>query len=416
MNLMTSPTRTLSLKRILVAGVDGYLGWPAAQYLAARGHGVGGVDNYFRRRWVREMGSVSAVPVAPIEERLEAFRRRFGRALEFWEGDLRDYAFTESVVRECQPDAIVHLAQCPSAAFSMMDADHAVFVQTNNLVTTFNLFTAMRQGNPECHFLKVGSMGEYGTPGVPIPEGSFDVVYRGRQDRLPFPRQAGNWYGWSEIYSSSNLMFACQNWKLRVSNLMPGIVYGSRVEESESDEQLRSRLDFDQAFGTVVNRFCCQFIAGHPLTPFGDGRQRRPFLSLQDALKAISLAADNPPKPGEYRVLNHFSDTFSITEVALKVSDVAAEFGLQAELAFWENPRTEDNGHDYAAQSEKLLELGYWPDRDFESELRLMFQDLLPHRERIRSRQDAFVPDVHWSGAREKVCLLPARRAAAAAG
>jgi UDP-sulfoquinovose synthase len=413
---MTIIPRTSSLRRILLSGVDGYLGWPAAQYLAARGHIVGGIDNYFRRRWVREMGSLSAIPVAPIEQRLEAFRRRFGRKLEFWEGDLQNYGFTENVVREFQPEAIVHLAQCPSAAFSMMDAEHAVFVQTNNLVTTFNLFTAMRQQRPECHFVKVGSMNEYGTPGVPIPEGSFDVVYRGRQDRMPFPRQADNWYGWSEIFSSSNLMFACQNWNLRASNLMPGIVYGTRGEEGESDERLRTRLDFDQAFGTVANRFCCEAIAGHALTPFGDGRQRRPFLSLRDAVKAISLAVDSPAQPGEYRALNHFSDTFGIAEVALKVSDVAAEFGIKAELALWESPRGEVNGHDYTAQADKLLELGYWPDRDFESELRLMFEDLLPHRERIRSRQDVFLPDIHWSGLREKICPLPARAAAAAAG
>ncbi len=413
---MTAIPRPSSLRRVLIAGVDGYLGWPAAQYLAARGHVVGGVDNYFRRRWVREMGSLSALPVAPIEERLAAFRRRFGRPLEFWEGDLQNCVFAETVVREFRPDAIVHLAQCPSAAFSMMDAEHAVFVQTNNLMTTFALCTAMRQQRPECHFLKVGSMSEYGTPGVPIPEGCFDVVYRGRQDRMPFPRQADNWYGWSEIFSSSNLMFACENWTLRVSNLMPGIVYGSRVEADEGDERLQTRLDFDQAFGTAVNRFCCEAVAGHVLTPFGDGRQRRPFLSLRDAVRGISLAIDSPAKPGEYRALNHFSDTFGIAEVAFKVSDLASEFGLKAELALWESPRGESGGHEYTAQAEKLLELGYWPDRDFDDEVRFLLRDLLPHRQRIRSRQDAFVPDIRWSGPREKICPLPARSAAAATG
>ena len=412
---MTTSLPQSSKKRILIAGIDGYLGWPTAQFLAAQGHAVGGIDNYFRRRWVREMRSISAIPVAPIEERLEGFRERAGQTLHFWEGDLRDCTFAETVILEFQPDAVIHLAQCPSAAFSMLDAEHAILVQTNNLSTTFNLSFAVHQHAPNCHLVKVGSMSEYGTPNVSIPEGFFDVAYRERQARLPFPRQADSWYGWSEIHSSDNLMFACRNWDLRVTNLMPGVIFGTRASEAETDRRLKTRLDFDQAFGTIVNRFCCQAVARHPLTLFGGGRQKRTFLSLRDALQGLRLVIDTPPKPGEYRVLNHFSDTYSTAELALKVSDVARELKLDPEICYLENPRREAAEHFYDVQIQGLFELGYWPERDFESEIRLMLQDLIPCRDRIRSRQEVLIPDVRWDGSRQKAAPLPQKAMAASA-
>jgi UDP-sulfoquinovose synthase len=412
---MTTSLPQSSKKRILIAGIDGYLGWPTAQFLAAQGHVVGGIDNYLRRRWVREMGSISAIPVAPIEERLEGFRERVGQTLHFQEGDLRDCTFAETVIREFQPDAVIHLAQCPSAAFSMLDAEHAILVQSNNLSTTFNLSFAVHQHAPNCHLVKVGSMSEYGTPDVSIPEGFFDVAYRDRQARLPFPRQADSWYGWSEVHSSDNLMFACRNWDLRVTNLMPGVIFGTRTGEAETDRRLKTRLDFDQAFGTIVNRFCCQAVARHPLTLFGGGRQKRTFLSLRDALQGLRLVIDTPPKPGEYRVLNHFSDTYSTAELALKVSDVAREFKLDPEICYLENPRREAAEHFYDVQIQGLFELGYWPERDFESEIRVMLQDLIPCRDRIRSRQEVLIPDVRWDGSRQKAAPLPQKAMAASA-
>ena len=411
---MTNTTRNCSATRVLVAGVDGYIGWPAAQYLAARGYIVGGVDNYLRRRWVREMGSVSALPVAPIEERLSAFSRRFGHSLPFWEGDLREYSFAERVIGEFQPDAIVHLAQCPSAPFSMLDVEHALLVQTNNLVTTSNLLFAVRALRPECHLVKVGSIREYGAPNISIPEGSFEVAYRDREDRLPFPRQPDSWYGWSEVYSSSNLMFACRNSGLRVTNLMPGIILGASVDEKETDDRLKTRLDFDEAFGTVANRFCCQAVAGHPLTLFGTGNQKRTFLSLRDMMQGLRLVIEHPSSKGEYGILHHFSDTFTLTELALKVGDIAREFGFRPDLLHCEDPRAETETSYYHAQLQGLFALGYWPERDVESELRLLLQGLLLHRDRIRSREHVLTPDVHWSGLREKIRPLPQRAAAAA--
>ncbi|MDR9897684.1 GDP-mannose 4,6-dehydratase, partial [Aetokthonos hydrillicola Thurmond2011] len=210
--------------KVLIAGVDGYLGWSLAQYLTVRGHEVAGVDIFFRRQWVEEMNSCSAIPIAPMEERLQAFRERFGCELHFWSGDLRDYTFVAQVLREFQPEAIVHLGECPSAPYSMIDVSHAVFVQTNNITTTFNLLFAIRDICPQAHLVKLGTMGEYGTPNTDIPEGFFEIEYNGRQDRFPFPRQAGSWYHWSKVHGSNNIMFACKIWNLRATDVMQGVV------------------------------------------------------------------------------------------------------------------------------------------------------------------------------------------------
>ncbi len=392
--------------RVFIAGVDGYLGWSLAQYLAARGYEVAGADSFFRRRWVEEMGSWSATPVASMRERLAAFRERFGRELRFWEGDLREYGLVEAIFREFQPDAIVHFGECPSAPYSMIDVHHAVFVQTNNIITTFNLLFAMRDIRPQAHLVKLGTMGEYGTPNVDIPEGFFEVEYRGRRDRLPFPRQAGSWYHWSKVHGSNNIMFACRIWNLRATDIMQGVVFGTRIDEMGDDERLLTRLDFDQAFGTVVNRYCCQAVIGHPLTPFGKGHQRRGFLPLRDSMQCLTLALENPPQAGEYRVFNQFEEVYDVTDLALKVQKVGAALGLPVEVRNLENPRKEMEEHYYRPDHQHLFDLGYRPTHDVEAEMRIMLQDLMRYRDRIEAKRDVLIPDVRWDGRREKVRFL----------
>jgi UDP-sulfoquinovose synthase len=263
--------------RIFIAGIDGYLGWSLAQYLAGRGHEVAGADAFFRRQWVEEMGSWSALPIRPIAERLQGFKERFGREVGFWEGELQDYELVKLCLRQFQPEAIVHFGECPSAPYSMIDRDHAVMVQTNNIITTFNLLFAIREIRPEAHLIKLGTMGEYGTPNVDIPEGFFELEFRGRKDKLPFPRMAGSWYHWSKVHGSNNIMFACKLWGLRATDIMQGVVFGTRIGAAIENERLLTRLDFDQAFGTAVNRFCCQAVIGHPITLFGQGHQNGAF-------------------------------------------------------------------------------------------------------------------------------------------
>ena len=230
----------------------------------------------------------------------------------------------------------------------MVDAEHCVFVQRNNLISTTNFVFAMQEFVPDAHLVKLGTMGEYGTPNVAVPEGFFEIEYRGRTDRLPFPRQAGSWYHWSKVHGSNNVMFACKLWGLRATDIMQGVVFGTRIDDMAEDDRLLTRLDFDQAFGTAVNRFCCQALIGHPLTPFGLGHQKRGFLPLRDSMQCLTLILENPPEPGEYRVFNQFQEVFDITELAMKVQAAAAEMGLDVEVRNIENPRLELEDHFYA--------------------------------------------------------------------
>lgn len=388
--------------RILVTGVDGYLGWSLAQYLTARGHQVGGADAYYRRRWVAEMGSQSATPIAEMPVRLKAFEEKWGRPLHYRTGDLTNWDFVKGLFEEFEPEAIVHFGECPSAPYSMIDVHHTTWVQMNNIVGTFNILFAMRDVCPEAHLVKLGTMGEYGTPKLDIPEGFFEIEYRGKKDRLPFPRQAGSWYHWSKVHGSNNVMFACKIWGLRSTDIMQGVVYGTRIDEMEGDERLLSRLDFDECFGTAINRFCCQSVIGEPLTPFGKGHQKRGFLPLRDSMQCLTLVVENPPQAGEYRVLNQFQETYDVSELAEKVRQVAVELGHEAEVHHLENPRMELEEHYYQPDHQGLFDLGYEPSADMEGELRIMLADLAKYRDRIEAVREVLIPAIRWDGTRRK--------------
>jgi len=392
--------------RVFIAGVDGYLGWALAQYLVARGHEVAGIDMYYRRQWVDEMGSQSAIPIASMNERLVAFEDSFGKKLLFWEEDLMNYAAIEQIFREFQPQAIVHLGECPSAPYSMIDVNHAVWVQTNNIMGTLNMLFAMRDICPDAHLVKLGTMGEYGTPNIDIPEGFFTIEYRGRKDTLPFPRQAGSWYHQTKVHDSHNIMFACKIWGLRSTDIMQGVVYGTRIDEMGEDERLLSRLDFDESFGTAINRFCCQTVIGEPMTPFGKGHQKRGFLPLRDSMQCLTIAIENPPKEGEYRVFNQFEETYDVTELALKVQKVGLSLGLDAKVHNIENPRKELEEHYYNPDHQALLDLGYVPSRDMEAELSVMLKDLVNYRNRIETHKAVLIPEIRWDGSRQKSKFL----------
>lgn len=395
------------MARVLIAGIDGYLGWPLAQVLAARGHEVSGIDAGFRRQWVAEMASWSALPIVSLAERAEAFREHHGSTLRIESGDLTDADLVHRLFDEIRPEAIVHLGECPSAPYSMIGAAHASWVQRNNIVGTLNILYAMHEVAPDAHLVKLGTMGEYGTPNLDIPEGFFDVEYRGRRDRLPFPRQAGSWYHWSKVHDSNNVMFACRIWGLSSTDVMQGVVYGTRIDEMTDDPRMRTRLDFDQAFGTAINRFCCQAVIGEPLTLFGCGSQRRGFLPLRDSMQCLALAIENPPSPGEYRVFNQFEECYSVAELAETVVDVARDLGLErTDIRRLENPRHEAEEHYYRPDREHLIALGYEPTHDMRSELRLMLQDLVPWRSRIEEKRAVLLPDIRWDGSRRAARTL----------
>ncbi len=390
--------------RILIAGVDGYLGWPLAQQLAASGHRVAGCDDFSRRRWVAECGSHSALPIADMPERLDAFSSRFGRDLEFFAGNLTDYAFVADCLRRSRPDAIVHLGQMPSAPYSMIDVEHCVYTHTNNLVGTLNLLHAMRDLCPEAHLVKLGTMGEYGTPRLEIPEGFFEVEYRGRRDRLPFPRQAGSWYHQTKVHDTHNITMACRIWGLRSTDVMQGVVFGTRVDGLEDDRRFATRFDFDQCFGTVINRFCAMAVAGLPLTLYGAGGQRRGFIPLRESIECLTLALENPASAGEYRVFNQFAEVYGVADLAERVRAVAeSHLGLEVTVRHLENPRVEAEAHDYRPEHRKLHELGYRPKLDLESELAAALDDLRPFRQRILDKRDVLLPDIRWDSRRQPV-------------
>lgn len=392
--------------KVFIAGVDGYLGWTLAQYLTARGHEVAGCDDYSRRDWVAEMGSQSATPITRMTTRLQAFREHYGQNLRFTRGDLTDYSFVWNLLRAFKPDAVVHLAEMPSAPYSMIDIDHCVYTQTNNVVGTLNVLFAMRDVCPEAHLLKLGTMGEYGTPNVDIPEGFFEIEYRGRKDRLPFPRQAGSWYHQSKVHDTNNVTMACKIWGLRSTDVMQGVVYGTKIDEMEDDERLLTRFDFDQCFGTAINRFCAQSVIGLPLTPYGKGHQKRGFLPLCDSMQCMTLALENPPEKGEYRVFNQFEETYDLTELCYKVRDTAKEFGLDVTVRNTENPRFELEEHYFNPDHQHLLDLGYEPTHDMASQLRIVLGDLLKYKDRIEARSHALMPNIRWDGSRDEVKYL----------
>lgn len=388
--------------KVFIAGIDGYLGWPLAQYLAARGHDIAGVDLFLRRQWVEEVGSHSAIPIWRMEERLEAFHERYQKNILFRKGDLLNYDSLKEFLSDFRPDAIVHLAEMPSAPYSMIDQAHSVFTQHNNVIGSLNLLWAMKEACPDAHLVKLGTMGEYGTPNIDIPEGFFEVEFRGRKDYLPFPRQAGSFYHWSKVHDSNNTMFACRIWGLRATDIMQGVVFGTQIDEMADDARLRSRLDFDQCFGTAINRFCCQAVIGHPLTLYGAGGQTRGFLPLRDSMQCLTIAIENPPKIGEYRVFNQFEECYSIEQLAYMVQEVGQSVGLNVAVHHYDNPRKEMDHHYFNPDRNHLIDLGYRPTHDVKSEMRIMLKDLMEQKSRIEDKREILIPDIRWDGTRQR--------------
>lgn len=383
--------------KVLVAGADGYIGFCLSMHLAVNGFEVVGVDNFFRREWVAEVGSQSATPIKSMPDRLMAFQRVFGKKIDFEFGDLRDYGFVRYVLEKYRPDAIVHLGEQSSAPYSMMDVDHAVFTQINNIAGTLNLIHGIHKVVPQCHLVKMGSMGEYGMPNVDIPEGFFEIEYKGRKNTLPFPKKPfTDWYHASKVHDSTNIMLACEIWGLRSTDIMQGVVYGTRTDEI-MDDSLLTRFDFDEVFGTVLNRFCAQAVLGLKLTVYGSGGQRRPFISLRDAIQCLKLAVECPPEKGEYRVFNQFDEAYSIAEVAEKVKKVGEKLGLDAEIERIENPRIElEKVPYYNPLHEKLYKLGFKPKHTLEEELSAILGDLAKYKDRIAEKRDRILPKVRW--------------------
>jgi len=383
--------------KVLILGMDGYIGWALALRQLSLGNEVCGIDNFSRRKFVEEVGSWSALPIQPMKEkRLQLLKEQFGNEkINFYEGNVTDAQFLDDVLKKFQPESIVHLAEQPSAPYSMINQDASVYTQYNNVMGTLNLLYSIKRHVPNAHLVKLGTMGEYGTPGIEIPEGFFEVNFRDKKANLPFPRLAGSWYHWSKVHDSNNIMFACKLWGIKSTDIMQGIVYGTRTHEI-IEEKYFTRFDFDSIWGTVINRYCSQAVIGHPLTVYGKGGQTRGFLALVDSIQCISLLLENPADSGEYRVVNQFDDLYKVNQLADIVKKIGNKKGLDVEIEHVENPRMELEEHFLKADHEKLKQLGFKPTRSLDEEIEVILDDLLAHKERIKEKEGTIKKIVKW--------------------
>ena len=381
-------------QRILVLGGDGYLGWPTAMAFSRAGHRVAVVDNFAKRRWELEIGVRPLLPILTLHERVRAWREITGLEMELHVGDLTDYAFVESVFAHFRPDAVVHYGEQPSAPYSMIDVRTATYTQANNVVGNLNVLFAIRDIAPEAHLVKLGTMGEYGTPNIDIEEGYLTVSHNGREHTFLYPKTPGSLYHLTKVHDSHNIHFACRIWGLRATDLNQGVVYGIETDETALDPRLATSFHYDEVFGTALNRFCVQAAIGHPLTVYGEGGQTRGYLNIRDTIQCVGLAVANPADPGELRVYNQFTELFTVLELAERVRDAGAHLGLGVAIDHVANPRKEAERHYYNAKNTKLLGLGLQPRYLSDELIDTMLRAIERQREHVN--RDVILQGVKW--------------------
>jgi UDP-sulfoquinovose synthase len=381
--------------KILVLGGDGYLGWPTALHLCNAGHEVAVADNYVRRQYDHELGVESLVPIETMRTRVSVWKEKSGKDIKVYSGDLTDASFTYQLIEDFKPNAVVHYAEQRAAPYSMIDRKHAVYTHHNNVVGTLNLLYAIAEIDRSIHLVKLGTMGEYGTPNIDIEEGWLEVEHNGRKDRVLYPKRPGSFYHLTKVHDSHNIEFACRIWGIRATDLNQGIVYGQQTPETALDARLATRFDYDAVFGTVLNRFCIQAVLGHPLTVYGSGGQTRGLIDIRDTVRCIQLACENPAKPGEFRVFNQITEWMSVAEIARTIAKCSPDPVTVENL---DNPRVEADGHYYNVKCSGLVELGLTPHKlsDTLIESLLKISKKYAHRARL----EAMRPTVNWRAAR----------------
>jgi UDP-sulfoquinovose synthase len=347
--------------KILVLGGDGYLGWPTAMHLAERGHDVAVVDSFHRRLFDHEVGADSLIPILPLQDRVNLWASLEKKPIKPYVGDITNWDFIEHVWKEFDPESIVHYAEHRAAPFSMLSRRHAVITQVNNVVGTLNILFAMKDLTPEAHLVKLGTMGEYGTPNIDIEEGYIEIHHNGRSDLMTYPKKASSFYHLSKVHDSHNIEFVCRAWGLRATDLNQGVVYGVHTDETALHPGLATRFDYDDIWGTALNRFCVEAAIDHPITVYGKGGQTRGFLDIRDTLQCVELAAMNPADIGEFRVFNQFTEQYSVQELAEKVAEGGRKLGWHPIIENIANPRFEAEEHYYNAKHTKLMDLGLQP-------------------------------------------------------
>jgi UDP-sulfoquinovose synthase len=381
--------------RVLIQGGDGYLGWPTAMYLAARGHEICVIDNYLRRTLARQTQSEALIPNPNLNQRAGVFQALTGKYVRVEIGDVTNYRILSQLYRDFQPQVVVHYAEQPAAPYGMTDYEEAHLTLNNNLNATFNTIWAVMEETPACHIIKIGTMGEYGTPDIDIEEGWLDITHKGRNHRFLYPRQAGSWYHTTKVLDTDMLWFYVRTFGIRVTDLMQGPVYGLSTDESDLDERLLPNFHYDDIFGTVVNRFLVQAVAGVPLTVYGKGGQTRGYLNLRDTLQCIELSALNPAQQGQLRIMNQFVETFSVNELAEKVQRVGNGMGLHVQVQSIPNPRKEPEEHYYNPAHTALMDLGLEPHPMTDDVIAGMLEQVMSYQDLIDTNK--VLPRVRWS-------------------
>ncbi|HHH52088.1 MAG TPA: NAD-dependent epimerase/dehydratase family protein [Bacteroidetes bacterium] len=381
--------------KIIVLGADGFLGWPTAMNLAVKGHKVLAVDNYSRRTIAMQTQSEALMNNPNLEERVKIFKKASKKTIKVEIGDLADYRFMERIVKKFKPDAIVHFAEQPSGPYSMIGYDEAHYTLRNNLDVTFNVIYAILEHAPNCHLIKLGTMGEYGTPNIDIEEGWLEVTHNKRKHKFLYPRQAGSLYHTTKVLDTDLLWFYVRTFGIRVTDLMQGPVYGLSTPETDLDDRLLPNLHYDDIFGTVVNRFLVQAVAGIPLTVYGKGGQIRGYLNLRDTMQCIALAIDNPANKGELKIYNQLTETFTVNELAKKVQEAGKKVGLKVKIKSIPNPRKETEKHYYNPKYTGLMELGLKPNYMTTDVLVQMLEKIMMFKDNID--EDKILPRVKWN-------------------
>ena len=377
--------------KVLVLGGDGYLGWPTALHLSEVGHEVAVADNFARRGYDHEMGVDSLVPIESLQARTAAWHELTGKTIGKYIGDLCDADFTYHMVSDFAPDAIVHFAEQRAAPYSMVDRKHAVYTQVNNVVGNLNVLYAIAEINPDIHLVKLGTMGEYGTPNIDIEEGWLDVEHKGRRDRVLFPKRPGSFYHLSKVHDSHNIEFACRIWGIRATDLNQGVVYGQQTAETVRDDRLATRFDYDAVFGTVLNRFVIQAVLGQPLTIYGNGTQTRGIIEIRDTVRCIQLACENPADQGEFRVFNQITEFMSLQQIADTIAKASPD---AVTIEHVENPRVELENHHYNVVHTGLVGLGLEPHLLSDTLIESLFE--ITKRYAHRVRPEAMLPTFQW--------------------
>lgn len=381
--------------RILILGGDGYLGWPTAMHFSARGDEVMVVDNFCKRRIEMEDGIEPLESIPTLHKRVALWKEVSGRDIHLRVGDLVNHRFVYQLLEEFQPEAIVHYAEQPSAPYSMQGREQAVFTQHNNVIGNLNLLFAIKKYCPDTHLVKLGTMGEYGTPNIDIEEGFIEIEHKGRKDILPFPKQPMSFYHLSKVHDSHNIAFTCKTWGLRATDLNQAVVYGIDTDETRLHPELRTSFHYDAVFGTVLNRYCVQAVAGIPLTVYGKGGQTRGFLNIRDTLQCVELAVRSYPSSGEYRVFNQLTEVFSVMQLAEMVKAASSELGLKVTISNLPNPRVEKEEHYFNPIHTKLKDLGLQP--------RLLSDELLEHMVKYidgvkdKINPNTIMPTIKWN-------------------